>query len=141
MYDRAKAQSNERVRNALQQSFSPRKLWSQLKSPVIGLDSCTGPVIDSSSLLISEPKAKAEILSQFLDEKQCKDKISVPLSCHPEPKLMSIAFRSRDLCKILSYLDEHGGTYPDGIFPMFLKKTYKEMSPKLAIVFHLFIIR
>ena len=91
--------------------------------------------------MISDPKAKAEILSQFFDEKHCKDKISVPLSCHPEPKLMSIAFRSRDLCKILADLDEYGGTDPHGISPMFLRKTCKEMSPELAVVFRLLIRR
>ena len=132
MYDRAKAQSNERARDALQQSVSPRKWWSQLKSTVFGSDSCAGTVIDSGGSLISDPKAKAEVLSQFFDGKQCRDKISVPLSCHSKPKLTSIAFRSRDLCKILSDLDEQGGTDPHVIFPMFLKKKIKKCPLSLT---------
>ena len=139
VYDRAKARSHEKQRNALGQSLSPHKWWSQLKSAVFGPDSNIPPLIDESGTLICDSKSKADALSRHFDGKQCRDKISIPLSCHPEPKLKSIAFRSSEVLKLLSGLDAHGGVDPHGIFPMFLKELRNELAPKLAIVFRLLI--
>ena len=141
IYSRAQALSHERTRDALGQSVRPRMWWSKLKSAVFGSDSGSPPIIDEGGSLVCDPKAKACALSRFFDGKQCRDDITIPLSCHPEPKLNSFAFRSKDVLKILSELDEHGGTDPIGIFPKFFKEARNELAPKLAIVFRLLVKR
>ena len=100
-----------------------------------------GSLIDERGSLICDLKSKADVFSQFFDGKQCRGKISVPISCYPKPELTSVVFRSRRLRKISAVLDEYGGIKPYGIFPMFSEKTCKEIFPKLAVVFHLLIKR
>ena len=39
------------------------------------------------------------------------------LSCFPEPKLTSFAFRSSEVKKLLLDLDSFGAVDPNGIFP------------------------
>ena len=141
VYSQAQKRLYLRQRSSLAQSLDPSKWWSNLKSAVFGPDSCIPPLIDSDGTLLCDSQAKADALSRFFDSKQCRQRVNIPLSCHPEPKLKSIAFRSREVLKILSELDAHGGTDPHGMFPLFLKEVRKELAPKLAIIFRLLIKR
>ena len=52
-----------------------------------------------------------------------------------EPTLINVAFRSREVEKLLNALDPHGGTDPIGMLPLFLKETSRVLAPKLSTVF------
>ena len=71
----------------------------------------------------------------LFDSKQSNEKLDMPQSCFPEPKLTKLAFRSKEIEKLLLELDSYGGAGPDGIFPLFFKKAHKILSPKLAVIF------
>ena len=64
--------------------------------------------------LVLDPALKAELLSEHFDGKQSRDSVALPLSCHPEPKFCSFAFKSREVERILLYLDVR-----DGVGPLF----------------------
>ena len=87
--------------------------------------------------LACELIGKAEMLSAYFDEKQTRDPIDLPSTCHPCPSLTTFTFRSREVRQILLDLDSYGGTDPLGMFPLFLKTTADVMAPRLAVVFQL----
>ena len=82
------------------------------------------PLIDEHGTLVCDSKAKANALSKNFDGKQCRNKINIPLSWHPEPKFKSRAFRSNEVLNILTLtgVDAHGGTDPHGIFSLSSRK-------------------
>ena len=61
--------------------------------------------------------------------------LTLPQSCHPEAKLTAIAFRSREIERLMLGLNPYGGSGPDGIFPLFLIKTAHFLAPKIAVIF------
>ena len=71
----------------------------------------------------------------YLIKKQSNDKLRMPQSCCPDAKLTTLAFRSREIEKLLLDLDAYGGAGPDGIFPLFFKKATKVLSPKISVIF------
>ena len=68
------------------------------------------------------------MLSAHFVGKQSRDPVDLP-------SLTTFAFRSREVKRLLLYLDSYGGTYPLGMFPLFLKKTAEVLAPRLAVVF------
>ena len=51
--------------------------------------------------------------------------------------MLNVAFRSREVEKILAGLDSFGGTDPLGLFPLLLKEAATVLAPKLSTVFRL----
>ena len=66
------------------------------------------------------------------------DPIDLPSTC--TPSLTTLAFRLREVRRLLLDLDSYGGTDPLSVFPFFLKRTADVMAPRLAVVFRRLII-
>lgn len=49
-----------------------------------------------------------------------------------------LAFRSSEIHKLLSENEFNGGTDVQGLHPLFIKSLGKIISPKLAVMFHIF---
>ena len=58
---------------------------------------------------------KADLLSDHFDSKQSRESIDLPLTCHPSPSLVTFAFRSNEVRRLLLELDTCGGTHPLGM--------------------------
>ena len=81
-----------------------------------------------------ESIGKAELLSDHFDSKQSREAVDQPLTCHPSPSLITFAFRSREVWRLLLDLDTYGGTDPLGMFPLFLKRTADVIAPRLSVL-------
>ena len=112
---------------------SPYKWWSTLKSAVFGTSSSLPPLVGGGGLLC-ESVDKADLLSYHFDSKQSREAVDLPLTGRPSPNL-TMAFRSREVRRLLIDLDPNGGTDPLGMFPPFLKRTTDVMAPHLSVVF------
>ena len=102
---------------------SPHKWWSTLKSAVFGLSSSLPPLVSEGGGLVCESVGNADLLSDHFDSKQFREAVDLLLICHPSPSLTTFAFRSSEVRRLLLDLDPYGGTYPLGMFPLFLKRT------------------
>ena len=80
------------------------------------------PLIKANGTAVFCPKVKAELLADVFDSKHCREPLVLPQSCFPEPKLCSVAFRSREVKNLLLNLDIHGGIDPNAIFPISFKR-------------------
>ena len=135
VYENAERTYNEGVRESLLSSSDDHKWWSTLKSSLFGVDSSMPPLVRSDGTAVYCPKEKAELLADVFNSKQCWDSLLLPQSCFPEPKLCSMAFRSREIKTLLLELDSHGGIDPNGILPIFLKKMADIIAPKISTIF------
>ena len=52
------------------------------------------------------------LLSDHFDDKQYRESVDLPLTCHPVPKLTTFAFRSSEVTRLLLDLDSYRGTDP-----------------------------
>ena len=82
--------------------------------------------------LVGESVGKADLLSDHSDSKQSREAVDLPLTCYPSPSLTTFAFRSREVRRLLLYLDPYGGTDSLDMFPLFLKRTAYVMAPVLV---------
>ena len=57
------------------------------------------------------------------------------ITWHPSPSLITLAFMSGEVRRILLDWDPYGGTDPLGMFPLFLKRTADVVAPRLSAVF------
>ena len=107
-----------------------------MKSAVFGSssDSSLPPLIGKGGGLVCKSVGTAEMLSAHFDEKQSRDPVDLPSTCLPSPSPTTVAFRSREVKRLLLDLDSYGGTGPLGMFPIFLKKTVEVLAPRLAVV-------
>ena len=71
--------------------------------------------------------------------KQSREAVDLPLACHPPPRLTTVDFRSREVRRLLLDLDPYGGTYPFGMFYLFLKRTADVFGPRLSVEFLRFV--
>ena len=101
---------------------SPHQWWSTLKSAVFGTSSSLPPVVSEGGGLVYESVGKADLLQDHFDNKQSREAVNVPLTCHPSPSLTTFAFRSREVMHLLD-LETYDGTDPFGMFPLLLKRT------------------
>ena len=69
--------------------------------------------------LVCESVGKADMLSAHFEEKQYRDPIDLPSTCHPSPSLTILAFRSREVKQLLLDLDSYGGTDLLRVFHIF----------------------
>ena len=114
---------------------SPHKWWSTLKSAVFGVSSSLPPLVGGGGGLECESVGKADLLSDHFRNKQSRESVDLPLTCHPSP-LVTFAFRSSEVSRLLLDLDSCcGSTDPLGMFPSFLKRTADVLAPRLSVVF------
>ena len=134
-YSEAKRRFSERNRDVLMNAQSPHKWWSTLKSAVFGLSSSLPPLVGVGGGPVCESVGKADLLSNHFDDKQSRESVDHPLTCHPSPSLTSFAFRSSKVRRLLLDLDPYGGSDPLGMFPLFVKRTAHVLAPRLSVVF------
>ena len=108
-YANARARYNARCREKLASASSTRNWWSTLKESVLGIGSSIPSLQSDGGALVSDPAGKAAQLSNFFDGKQSRNVVGCPVSCHRRPKLCTFAFRSREVRRLLSEHDPHGG--------------------------------
>ena len=111
---------------------SLHKWWSTLKSAVFGLSSSLPPLVGGCCGLVCESVDKPDLLSDHFDGKQSRESFDLPLTCHPSPSLISFAFRSNEVRRLLLDLDLYGGSDPLDMFPLFLKRTADVLAPVLV---------
>ena len=70
-----------------------------------------------------ESVEKDDLLSDHFDSKQSRGSVDLLVTCHPSRSLITFAFRSSEVKRLLLDLDPYGGTNPLGMFPLFLKRT------------------
>ena len=47
--------------------------------------------------LVCESVGTADLLKEHLDGKQFRESVDLPLTCHPSPRLATVAFRSSEV--------------------------------------------
>ena len=131
----AKHQFSVGNRAVLMKVQSPHKWWSTLKSVVFGTSSSLPLLVNEGGGLVCESVGKADLLSDYFDSRQSRVAVDLPLTCHPSPSLITFAFRSREVGRLLLDLDPYGGTDRLGMFHFFVKKTADGMASSLSVVF------
>ena len=135
VYAAMEKEYNDSIKNDLLGIMQSNKWWSTYKSALFGIGMTVPPLLEPDGSLTHDPKVKASLLADVFDQKQSNDKLRMPQSCFPDAKLTTLAFRSREIEKLLLDLDAYGGAGPDGIFPLFFKKAAKVLSPKISVIF------
>ena len=87
------------------------------------------PLVSEGGGLLCESVGKADLLSDHFDNKQSREAVDLPFTCHQSPSLTTFAFRSSEVRRLWLDLDNYGGTDPLGMFPLFLKGTGDIMAP------------
>ena len=91
-YSEAKRQFSDRNRDVLMNVQSPHKLWSTLKSAVFGSSSALPPLDSKGGRMVCESIGKVDLLSDHFENKQSREAVHLPLTCHPCPSLTTFAF-------------------------------------------------
>ena len=82
---------------------------------MFGSSSSLPPLVGPSVGLVCESVGKADLLSDHFDSKQSRESDDLLVTCHPSPSLITFAFRSSEVTRLLLDLDLYGGTYPLGM--------------------------
>ena len=69
-----------------------------------------------------ESVGKADLLWDHFDSKQSREAVDLSLTCHQSPCLITFAFRSREVRRLLLDLGPHGGTDSLGCFFVFIRE-------------------
>ena len=77
---------------------------------MFGLSSSLPPLVGGGGGLVCESVGKADLLSNNFDGKQYRESVDLPLTCHPSPRLISLASRSTEVRRVLFDLDHYGGS-------------------------------
>ena len=128
---------NDRLQESLRNAIQPHKWWSTLKRSLFGVYSALPLLRKINGDLEFDPGGKSEILSSTFINKQIDWSPNLPSTCHPQPAVTGVAFRSADILRQLINLDSHGGIGPNGIFPLFFKKLAKLLAPKFSKLFRI----
>ena len=83
------------------------------------MSSSLPPLVKEGGGLLCESVGKADVLYDHFHSNQSREAVGLPLTCHATPSLTTIAFRSREVMRLLLDLDPYGGTDPLGLFPLF----------------------
>ena len=134
VYASAEKEYNDSIKDDLLGTMQSNKWWSTLKSALFGIDTTVPALLKPDGSLTHDPVEKATLFADVFDRKQSNEKLTLPQTCFPESKLTGMAFRSREIKDLLLDLDAYGGAGPDGIFPLFLKKTANVLSTKIAVI-------
>ena len=138
-YHAAQQDYNASVREKLSSVSDQHKWWSTLKSAVFGSQPSIPPLLDSSGELVTRPVDKANLLMSHFDSKLSHNTLQLNENTESVPILTSMAFKSKEVERLLLDLDTHGGTDPVGMFPLFLKETAAVLAPKVSAVFRLLV--
>lgn len=123
------------AKDKLLSATDPHKWWSTLKSVVFGSSPTLPPLLSENGQLITSPKEKADLLMKHFDSKLSREQLIFNEELAVIPTLNKIAFRSREVAKLLNALDPYGGTDPLKMFPLFFKETSAVIAKKLSAVF------
>ena len=134
-YSEAKHQFSVRNTDVLMNVQSPHKWWSTLKSAVFGSSSSLPPLVGPGGGLVCESLGKADLLSDHFDSKQSRQSVDLLVTCHPSPSLITFAFRSSEVKRLLLDLDPDDGTDHLDMFPLFLKRSADVLAPRFSVVF------
>ena len=136
-YHDAQTEHASSTRSKLSDSSNPHKWWSTLKSALFGSSPSLPPLLSEGGELVTSPKGKADLLMAHFDSKLSQTQIQLDEDedVDVELKFAKVAFRSREVEKLLNARDANGGSDPLGMFPLFLKETSKVLAPKLSAVF------
>ena len=141
-YSEAKRQFSVRNRDVLLNAHSLHKWLSTLKSAVFCLSSSLPLLVGEGCGLVCESSfGKADLLSDYFDDKQSWEFVDLPLTCLPSPRLTTFAFRSSEVRRLLLDLDHYEGSDTLGMFPLFLKRTADVLAPLLSVVFRRLVCR
>ena len=123
IYSDAKHQFSVRNIDVLMNVQSPHKWWFTLKPDVFGSSSLLPPLVGPGAGLVCESVGKADMLSDHFDSNQSRESVDLLVTCHPSPSLITFAFMSSEVKRLLLDLNPYGGTDHLGMFPLFLKRT------------------
>ena len=70
------------------------------------------PLVGGGGGLVCKSVRKADLLSDHYDSKQSRESVDLPPTCHPSPSLITFAFRSSEVRRLMANLDPNGGTDP-----------------------------
>ena len=87
------------------------------------------PHVNEGAGLVCGSVSKAGLLSDHFDSKQSREAVD------QSPSLNTLAFRSREVTRLLLDLDSYGGTDKLHWFPLFRKRTVDVMAPVLVDCF------
>ena len=130
-YSEVKLQFSARNRDVLMNAQSPHKLWSTLKSAVFGLSTSLPPLVGEGGGPVCESVDNADLLSDYFDGKQSRESVNLPLTCHPSPSLISFAFRSSEVRRLLINLDPYVALTRWVCFLLFLRELLMFWPPVL----------
>ena len=102
---------------------------------MFGSSSSLPPLVGPGGGLVYESCGKADLLSDHFHSKQSRESVDLLVTCHPSPSLITFAFRSCEVKRLLLDLDPYGGTDPLGMFPLFLKRMADVLAPRRSVVF------
>ena len=139
VYGAARESDNECKRITLKYSTCSHKWWETLKFSIFGVKPSIPALRGPRGGVVVAHAEKASLLGSQFDSKQCREQFVNPLSCFPEFRCNSLAFRTSVLLRLLLDLDTYGGVEPLGALTLFLKKVADIIAPKLSITFHKFI--
>ena len=94
---------------------SPHKWWFTLKSAVFRSSSSLPPLVGPGGGLVCESVGKDDLLSDYFDSKQFRESVDMLVTCHPSPSLITFAFRSSKVKRLLLDFDPYGG-YVSSLF-------------------------
>ena len=100
-YSETKHQFSVRNIDVLMNVQSPHKWWSTLKSAVFCSSSSLLPLLGPCGGLMSQSVGKADLLSDHFDSKQSWESVDLLVTCHPSPSLITFAFRSSEVKRLL----------------------------------------
>ena len=86
---------------------------------MFGSSSSLPPLVSSGGGLVCESVGKADLLSDHFVSKRSRESVDQLVTCHPSPSLITFAFRSSEVKRLLLDLNLCGGTDPLGMFPLF----------------------
>ena len=133
-YAGAEKEYNDGVRDTLIGTTNSHKWWSIMKTALFDVDVAVPPLLRPDGFLTHCPKEKATLFVDVLESKQSNASLTMPQSCFPETELITFAFRSGEVKKVLLEFDPYSGAGPDSIFPLFFIKTTNYLAPKNSTV-------
>ena len=92
-----------------------------------------GPEVVWWRLLLRKQDSLGLSLTAFC--KKCREQFVTHLSCFPQSRCNSLAFRTPVFLRLLLGLDTYGGVDPLCAFPLFLKMVADIIATKLSIIF------
>ena len=111
---------------------SHHKWWSTLKSAVFDLSSSLPPLVGEGGGLVCDSVGKADLLSDHFDGVLSRQSVDLPLTCHPSPRLTTVAFMSSEIRRFLFDFYPYGGSDPLGMFLFVLRELQMFWAPVLV---------